>query len=93
MIKFLNIQITCRGSWDNDIVLTQSVLEELRFWYANLGMLPCIQLLKEEKVDTVIYSDASQHFCERYIVTQGPNVAYGNWSLQESLERSSESFT
>lgn len=88
MTKFTNIQITCSSSWDNDIVLTQSVLQEIRFWYNNFGKLPYTRLLKEEKVETVVDSDASQHGYGGYVVTQGPNVTHGNWSLKESLESS-----
>ena len=80
--------VESRASWDSDVVLTGTALEELEFWNDNIRILDGKPWQDARKCTRVIYSDASNTGYGGYVVNEGSNICHGQWTPKEMLESS-----
>ncbi len=88
MTKSMQIQVTMRKDWDSLIVLSETSKKEVLFWLNNIETLPCKDLIPEDRVETLVYSDASSVAYGGYVVSCNDDKAHGNWSLLERTKSS-----
>ena len=80
--------IADRTFWDDYAALSDSLLEELRFWRYNLSAFHGYSIRTKLSFDYVIFTDASNHAYGGFISNSNTTVAYGIWSEQEQGQSS-----
>jgi hypothetical protein len=72
MTKHLSIDILGKTSWNSCIVLTDSSLNQIKFWKDNLTEVNGRQFTSNLSCQSIVYSDASMD----YIVETPTNIAH-----------------
>ena len=80
--------IANRTFWDDYAELSDSLLEELRFWRYNLSAFHGYSIRRTLSFDYVIFTDASNHAYGGFISNSNTTEAYGIWSEQEQGQSS-----
>ena len=77
MTKHMHMLICCRSSWDDVILMNDSIIEELRFWYFQCNFLSFKCIISVHKIQQrVIFTDASQFAGAGFIVNDNNSLHF-----------------
>jgi ribonuclease HI len=89
MSRFMHMIIANSSSWDQKIVISNELCNELEFWLKNLESLPLKSFLRKETLpERMIYTDASGFAGAGYIVELSNSVVHKMWN---DIEKSKSS--
>ena len=88
MTRSLYATLNSRGSWCQQLALSQDAKAEIQFWRNNISQFNGLDLWPKPSAVRVVYSDASNTGYGGYTVEHRGQIANGQWSKEEARQSS-----